>query len=97
MKQLFDLTQRYKRLQFGFKNRFFTAATLLILSYCSHTYSLELQTNLPSLTIKSYGEIVLGDNSTDSLNDSKVRPLVFRAINGNSHPIASFSGLTKSR
>lgn len=73
MKQLFDLTQRYKRLQFGFKNRFFTAATLLILSYCSHTYSLELQANLPSLTIKSYGEIVLGDNSTDRLNDRKAK------------------------
>ena len=73
MKQLFDLTRRYKRLQFGFKNRFFTAVTLLILSYCSHTYSLELQARLPSLTIKSYGEIVLGDNSTDRLNDRKAK------------------------
>ena len=73
MKRLFDLTRRYKRLQFGFKNRFFTAVTLLILSYCSHTYSLELQARLPSLTIKSYGEIVLGDNSTDSLNDRKAK------------------------
>lgn len=73
MKQLFDLTRRYKWLQFVFKNRFFTAVTLLILSYCSHTYSLELLASLPSLTIKSYGEIVLGDNSTDSLNDRKAK------------------------
>ena len=73
MKQLFDLTRRYKWLQFVFKNRFFTAVTLLILSYCSHTYSLELQASLPPLTIKSYGEIVLGDNSTDSLNDRKAK------------------------
>ena len=69
MKQIFDLTRRYKRLQFGFKNKFFIASTLVILSYCSHTYSLELHASLPSLTIKSYGEIVLDNKSTDSLND----------------------------
>ena len=71
MKTLFDLTQLYKRLQRGFKNRLSTALTLLIISYCSHTFSLELQTSLPSLTIKSYGEIVLGDNSTEKLSNKK--------------------------
>ena len=73
MKQIFDLTRRYKRLQFGFKNKFFTAINLLILSYCSHTYSLELQSTLPPLTIKSYGEIVLDDSSTDRLDDNTAK------------------------
>ena len=71
MKTLFDLTQLYKRFQLGFKNRLSTALTLLIISYCSHIFSLELQTSLPSLTIKSYGEIVLGDNSTEKLSNKK--------------------------
>jgi YtfJ family uncharacterized protein len=71
MKTLFDLTQLYKRLQLGFKNRFSTALTLLIISYCSHTFSLELQTSLPSLTIKSYGEIILAGHLTDKLSNKK--------------------------
>ena len=71
MKRLFNLTQPYKCLQHGFKNRFSTALALLIISYCNHTFSLELQTSLPSLTIKSYGEIVLGGNSTDNLSNNK--------------------------
>ena len=71
MKRLFNLTQPYKCLQHGFKNRFSTALALLIISYCNHTFSLELQTSLPSLTIKSYGEIVLGENSTEKLNNKK--------------------------
>ena len=73
MKRLFDLTRRYKCLRFGFRDRFITVVNLLIFSYCSHAYSLELQASLPSLTITSYGEIVLGDNSTDSLNDRKAK------------------------
>ena len=73
MKRPFDLTKRYKRLLFFFKNYYFSAGTLLILSYCSHTYSVELQSSLPSLTIKSYGEIILSDNPTDGLNDKKAK------------------------